>query len=132
MATVTRIAGWLDVGQNLFISYESRLEDARNTFKCENQKKTIKRWICEDTTLCVGGDTLWLFIGTSSDSNISHDATTWIQFLLQYFEKAEGKIDIQEIEDSKIIRSKVLLIKDGAIEENCINTPWCKGRAEIH
>jgi hypothetical protein len=130
MTTVTRVAGWLDAGRNLFSFHESRLENARNTFKYLYRKQTICRWVCEDTTLCMGGNTNWLFIGTNADFDISHDAITWIQFLLQYFEKTEGRVDIQEIQDSKIIRSKFLLIKDGAIQENCINTPWCEGRAE--
>jgi hypothetical protein len=130
MKTVTRVAGWLDVGRNLFSFHESRLRSAHDTFKCVYRNQSIPRWIYEDTTLCVGGNTLWLFIGTNADFDISHDALTWIQFLLQYFEKAEGRVDIQEIQDSKIIRSKFLLIKDGAIQENCINTPWCQGRAE--
>lgn len=132
MGMYTQVRGWLNVdsiayGAAHFDHVQRTLRDAQDSY---GDNAPGRSWVCRNTIAAQGGNgSIFLFFGTEL-KNYDDDAERWIEYLLQYFPGAEGRIDFQYEEencDDTDSTSKYWLIRGGKVIERNRCKTWCKG-----
>lgn len=130
MGMYTQVRGWLNVdsigSKDNFKEINSVIEHAKEEFKAKHSSRT---WVCEDTTVVMGGNhSVYVFFGTEL-KNYEQEAQTWVRHLISYLPTAEGRIDFQYEEEAPIDGSESIywLIRNGEVISEGVTPTWCEG-----
>lgn len=136
MGMYTQVRGWLNVDSigdydcKNFEEIERKLLSAQEGFQRDATIGAVRKWVCHDTHAHRGGNgSTYIFFGTEL-KNYDNDAERWIEYLINFFPNAEGRIDFQYEEDSE--KCKYWLIAGGRIVEDSCNSVWCYGYGNMY
>ena len=136
MGMYTQIRGWLNVdsigdynGKNKS-EIERKLLSAQEGFQRDVTIEVDRKWVCEDTILHSGSNgCTYIFFGTEL-KNYGNPAEQWINYLLDFFSNAEGRIDFQYEEDSD--QHKYWIISKGKLVKEDYEDIYCEGYGNMY
>lgn len=99
----TQVRGFLNVDsigyKDNYYEILNKLDKAKFDFENDDDIEIDRKWVCENTTCCIGANSsVFLFIGTEL-KNYDNPAMAWLKYLLDYFPNAEGIISFQYEEE---------------------------------